>query len=177
MCIAEANGERKKVLLQLMNEVYKTYYKSPMGGIEICASEKGLLSVSFIDKEESKSKKNTILSKCIVQLKEYFSGNRKEFDIPLDMLGTEFQKQVWCELQNIPFGKTVSYLDIAKKVGDKNSTRAVGNANGKNPVAIIIPCHRVIGMSGKLVGYAGGIERKRWLLNFENNITSPNLFN
>ncbi len=148
-----------------------------MGGLEICASEKGLVSVTFVDKEEAKSNKNSIVSGCVVQLKEYFSGKRKEFDMPIDMLGTEFQKQVWTELQNIPFGKTVSYLDIAKKVGDKNSTRAVGNANGKNPVAIIVPCHRVIGVFGKLVGYAGGIERKRWLLNFENNISSPNLFN
>lgn len=101
------------------------------------------------------------------QLAEYFAGERTTFDLPLDPLGTEFQRRVWVELQNIPFGETRSYLDIAKKVGGPNHTRAVGGANGRNPISIIIPCHRVIAADGALGGYGGGLPLKKRLLAHE----------
>ena len=101
------------------------------------------------------------------QLKQYFDGSLKEFDIPVKFEGTTFQKSVWLELFNIPYGETVSYLDIAKQVGDPTAARAVGWANGKNPIPIIYPCHRVIGSNGKLTGYGGGLDKKEWLLRHE----------
>ena len=110
-----------------------------------------------------------IIENAIIQLDEYFEGKRFVFDFQLDPQGTEFQRKVWKILNDIPYGQTVSYMDIALTIGDKKSVRAVGTSNGKNPVAIVIPCHRVIGTSGKLVGYAGGLWRKKWLLNHEQN--------
>jgi methylated-DNA-[protein]-cysteine S-methyltransferase len=109
------------------------------------------------------------------QLKEYFAGTRKKFDVPLDVDGTEFQKRVWKELQKIPYGKTISYKTLSEKLGDVKAIRAVGTANSKNPVAIIIPCHRVIGADGKLIGYAGGLEIKEKLLHLEGAL-NPELF-
>lgn len=110
---------------------------------------------------------HTILDLAESQLNEYFSGNRQSFSIPLEPAGTDFQRDVWAELQNIPFGKTISYIELARCLGDEKKTRAVGLANGKNPISIIIPCHRVVGANGHLVGYGGGIENKRWLIDFE----------
>jgi O-6-methylguanine DNA methyltransferase len=109
------------------------------------------------------------------QLKEYFAGTRKEFDVPLDIEGTDFQKRVWNELQNIPYGKTISYKSLSEKLGDVKAIRAVGKANGQNPIAIIIPCHRVIGANGTLVGYAGGLAIKEKLLHLEGAL-NPELF-
>ena len=107
------------------------------------------------------------LPKAIKQLKEYFAGNRREFDLPLSLEGTEFQQRVWRELTKIPFGKTWSYGQLAKRIGNPNGSRAVGLANGRNPIAIIVPCHRVIGADGSLTGFGGGIDRKEWLLAHE----------
>lgn len=101
------------------------------------------------------------------QLEAYFAGRMADFDLPLAMRGTEFQQQVWQELQNIPFGQTISYGELARRVGNPNSSRAVGAANGRNPISIIVPCHRVIGSNGKLTGYGGGMQRKEWLLAHE----------
>ena len=109
------------------------------------------------------------------QLKEYFAGTRKEFDVPLDIEGTDFQKKVWNELQNISYGKTISYKTLSEKLGDVKAIRAVGKANGQNPIAIIIPCHRVIGVNGSLVGYAGGLALKEKLLHLEGAL-NPELF-
>lgn len=109
------------------------------------------------------------------QLKEYFEGTRKEFDVPLDLEGTDFQKRVWNELQKIPYGKTITYKTLSEKLGDVKAIRAVGKANGQNPVAIIIPCHRVIGANGNLVGYAGGLAIKEKLLHLEGAL-NPELF-
>lgn len=109
------------------------------------------------------------------QLKEYFAGTKKEFDVPLDVEGTEFQKKVWAELKNIPYGKTISYKSLSEKLGDVKSIRAVGKANGQNPIAIIIPCHRVIGADGSLIGYAGGLLIKEKLLHIEGAL-NPELF-
>jgi len=152
------------------------YFQSPLGAIEITANHDGIASVLFVDHIPENHSSPNFLQDSISQLKEYFSGKRKEFSLPLAPEGTSFQKQVWQELQAIPFGEKRSYLDIALKLGDKNATRAIGAANGKNPIAIIVPCHRVIGENGKLTGYAGGLWRKEWLLDFESQDRQEKLF-
>ncbi|HEV7230833.1 MAG TPA: methylated-DNA--[protein]-cysteine S-methyltransferase [Bacteroidia bacterium] len=140
------------------------------------ASYAGIVSLIF-DAKGDEQETSDMLSLCRLQLDEYFGGKRTVFDVPLDLQGTEFQVRVWNELLRIPFGETVSYLHIANALGDPKSTRAVGNANGKNPVPVIVPCHRIIGAGGSLVGYSGGIEKKKWLLEFERNLTVKDLFN
>jgi len=151
-----------------MFKEYKTYYNSNIGVLEIIGTQKGILSVSFL---EEKSVTNVeiphCLKECYSQIDDYFKGNRKKFSVKIQLKGTDFQKKVWKQLMKIPFGKTVSYKDIAVSVGNKNAVRAVGNANGKNRVAIIIPCHRVIGIDGELVGFGAGLWRKEWLLKHE----------
>ncbi|MGD0711099.1 MAG: methylated-DNA--[protein]-cysteine S-methyltransferase [Bacteroidales bacterium] len=154
----------------------KTYFLAPIGLLEISGSEKGIASVSFVANVDNVIENPPCLRECVSQLNDYFNGKRKSFNLKLDVEGTEFQKKVWNELLKIPYGKTVTYNDIAKKLGDKEAVRAVGHANGKNPIAIIIPCHRVIGSDGKLVGYAGGLWRKKWLLNFEQKDVQGELF-
>lgn len=143
------------------------YYESPIGLIEIKADNEGLLSLGFVEKMLHKENLNDILLKTKIQLEEYFHGRRKEFDIPLNLNGTEFQKNVWTELINCKYGITSSYKDIAIRIKNPKAVRAIGNANNKNKIAIIIPCHRVVGSNGKLVGYAGGLWRKKWLLELE----------
>lgn len=151
-----------------MEKIFKTIMESPIGLLEIISGQQYLLTIRFVEKtgEESNIKPD-ILTKTINQLNEYFTGSRKEFDLELEPAGTDFQQKVWNEVKKIPFGQTSSYLEIAVKTGSKNNTRAVGLANGKNPIPIVIPCHRIIGTNGKLTGYAGGLERKKWLLNHE----------
>ena len=165
--------------------LHTVFYNSPLGILEISASEKGIVSLYFEGRSPGVKPKTieaflplakNILSDCKKQLEEYFNRKRKEFSVPLDLQGTDFQKGVWNELLNIPFGKTISYLQLAQILGDRNFIRAVGGANGKNPVSIIVPCHRVIGSNGKLVGYGGGMEKKKWLLDFENADRTPSLF-
>jgi methylated-DNA-[protein]-cysteine S-methyltransferase len=146
----------------------KAYYKSPIGIIRIESSEKGISELIFMDNiDVEESRGDEIASQCIIQLDEYFNHKREVFDLKLDLKGTEFQKRVWAELLKIPFGKTISYKDLSVKLGDIKAIRAVGTANGANPVSIIIPCHRVIGSNGSLTGYAGGLWRKKWLLEHE----------
>lgn len=149
-----------------------TYYSSPIGTIEITGNEDGIASLYFVDtkKEDVPQIVDVALKECVYQLDEYFKGIRKEFGLQLNPHGSEFQKKIWNELHTVPFGKTASYLQISKQIGDPNATRAVGNANGSNPISIIIPCHRVIGSNGKLTGYGGGLWRKEWLLNHERTI-------
>ena len=152
-------------------ELHAAYYSSPIGTLEIKGNEEGLFSLLFMDEEvEPSAKVHESIKEVTYQLDEYFTGIRKEFGLKLNPEGTEFQKRVWKELTEIEFGKTCSYLDISIKLGDKIATRAVGNSNGKNPIAIIVPCHRVIGNSGKLTGYAGGLWRKEWLLKHESGV-------
>jgi methylated-DNA-[protein]-cysteine S-methyltransferase len=152
------------------------YYYSPLGKIEIIVGDEGITSISFTENTSRNVSNVASLRDCISQLGEYFSGERKAFSLPLAPEGTLLQKQVWQELQMIPFGEKRSYLDIALKLGDKNATRAVGAANGKNPIAIVIPCHRVIGENGRLTGYAGGLWRKEWLLRHEGANNQRELF-
>ena len=117
-----------------------------------------------------------ILEDTVYQLREYFDGTRKNFDLKLNAEGTVFQKRVWAELLNIPYGKTISYLEMSKRLGDVKAIRAAASANGKNPLWIIVPCHRVIGSDGSLTGYAGGLHRKKWLLDHENPVKQQSLF-
>ena len=150
-----------------MHCIYK--YNSIIGDIFISADENFLLSVQFVNHNFIENKENKIIRQTIKQLDEYFRGKRKKFELPLNPKGTEFQKKVWLQLMNIPYGKTATYKDIATLIGNSNASRAVGNANNKNPIAIIIPCHRVIGSNNKLTGYAGGLDKKEKLLNLEKN--------
>jgi methylated-DNA-[protein]-cysteine S-methyltransferase len=158
-----------------MNPVDATIFQSPLGSIEITGSNGVVFSVSFLDEEKPQGKIPASLKPCVTQLEEYFSGKRKKFDLPLQPNGTTFQRHVWDELLKIPFGKTISYMQMARQLGDEKSIRAAASANGKNPIGIIIPCHRVIGSNSELVGYAGGLWRKQWLLDHENGQQSLDL--
>jgi methylated-DNA-[protein]-cysteine S-methyltransferase len=142
---------------------------SQVGLIEIMGTEEFISSALFIEKAPlpSTEKIPLLLMDAKRQFLEYFSGSRKSFDLPLQQTGTEFQQRVWAELCKIPFGETISYLELAKRLGDVKSIRAAGTANGKNKISIIVPCHRVIGSDGSLTGYAGGMHRKDWLLRHE----------
>ncbi len=152
---------------------YQTCITSPSGYIKLVSTDTGVKEVTFLDEEcESSESIPEILIKLKKQLTEYFNGDRKDFSVPLEPDGTDFQKKVWTELCCIPFGKTISYNELASKLGDPKVIRAAAAANGKNPIGIVIPCHRVIGKSGKLVGYAGGLGRKKWLLDHENRIAN-----
>lgn len=147
--------------------MYNDYIDSPLGIVEFKATALGITQLIFCGTKKSAVKTNKITDSCKQQLTEYFSNKRKTFDIPLDLHGTDFQQSVWQCLTKIPFGQTLSYGDIANNLNNPKAVRAVGGANGRNPISIIVPCHRVIGNNGTLTGYAGGIERKLWLLKHE----------
>lgn len=162
-------------------ELETTYLKTPIGIAKITGDENGVASISVLDDDASTlpSVQNEIpeyLLDCVIQLKEYFNNTRKEFNLKLNPIGTDFQQSVWKELLNIPYGKTRSYLEQTKKLGDVKAIRAVASANGKNPLWIVIPCHRVIGSDGSLTGYASGIWRKKWLLEHESGVVQQTLF-
>lgn len=163
-----------------MSNQQTTYYKTPIGTAKIVGDENGIQSISVLDEDFSNEKINsnlpTCIKDCITQLDEYFAGTRTEFDLKLNPQGTEFQQKVWNELLNIPFNKTRTYLEQTKAIGDVKAIRAVASANGKNPIWIVIPCHRVLGSDGSLTGYAGGIWRKKWLLDHENPVKQQSLF-
>ncbi len=157
-----------------MPEVFHTFYHSPVGLLKISGTEEYISEVLFHDTsqkaEGNKKHLPPMLINCVEQLIQYFNGQRRQFELPLNQAGTRFQQEVWNELVQIPFGKTISYLELARRIGDTRATRAVANANGKNNIAIIVPCHRVIGSNRELVGYAGGLRRKKWLLDHEAKI-------
>lgn len=141
---------------------------SPLGFTKIVGNDDGIVSITVLNSEEKITDIIPLeLEDCVFQLQEYFEGKRKVFDIKLNPEGTDFQKEVWNQLLEIPYGKTLSYLELSKQLGDVKAIRAVANANGKNPIWIIIPCHRVIGSDGSLTGFAGGLSRKQWLLEHE----------
>lgn len=157
-----------------MSLVYKIV-ESPVGKLKVVASDKGLVAILWQNDKPSRVRlgeltenpRHPILLKAEKQLAEYFAGKRKEFSIALDMRGTDFQKNVWEALLAIPFGETRSYGQLAKQLGNPQASRAVGAANGKNPLSIVVPCHRVIGSTGKLTGFAGGMQTKAQLLGLE----------
>ena len=153
------------------------FINTPLGVAKICGDESGILSFTVLNTNETITDIiPVILQDCVFQLQEYFNGEREDFNLKINPQGTDFQKKVWNELQIIPFGKTVSYLELSKQLGDVKAIRAVANANGKNPLWIIVPCHRVIGSDGSLTGYAGGLHRKQWLLEHESPYKQQSLF-
>ena len=150
---------------------YTACYWSEIGPFEIVGTDEGIVTIRFnTDPLVTDNNLPASMKECLQQLDEYFKGRRQKFDVPLLLEGTDFQKTVWRQLQKIPFGQTASYGDVACAIDRPKAYRAVGNANNKNPVPLIIPCHRVIGSDGKLVGFGGGIWRKRWLLDHESSL-------
>ena len=153
------------------------FINTPLGVAEIQGDIQGISKVSILN---SNNKTTDIIPEvlhdCVYQLQEYFEGSREEFNLKLNPNGTDFQKEVWGFLSRIPYGKTCSYLELSKQIGNTKAIRAVANANGKNPIWIIIPCHRVIGSDGSLTGYAGGLHRKQWLINHESPSKQQTLF-
>jgi len=154
----------------------QTNLQSPLGNIVLEGNESGLQRVEFGKEVPHRAELPESLKIGLAQLKEYFEGKRKEFELPLNPSGTAFQKKVWKLLETIPFGSTRTYHEIAVALGDPKVIRAAASANGKNPIAIIIPCHRVIGSDGSLIGYAGGLDRKKWLLDHESPVKQGVLF-
>lgn len=154
------------------------FIHTPIGVLEVIGNSEGLSAVVFKDAETGAISKKIPqeLKDAVLQLQEYFEGKRKEFSLKLSPKGTDFQKRVWKQLEEIPFGKTMTYQQMANKLGDPKVIRAAASANGKNPISIIIPCHRVIGSDGSLTGYAGGLHRKKWLLEHENPSPQQTLF-
>ncbi|HEX2865765.1 MAG TPA: methylated-DNA--[protein]-cysteine S-methyltransferase [Ignavibacteriales bacterium] len=149
----------------------EAYYISPFGALKLECSDEALLRIDFIEEGKYASgSSHPVLKEVILQLDEYFTGKRENFELKLEPHGTDFQKRVWNELLKIPFGRTITYLELARRLGDEKVIRAAGTANGKNPIPIIIPCHRVIGSNGKLTGYAGGLHIKEWLLRHEGSL-------
>ncbi|WP_280549897.1 MULTISPECIES: methylated-DNA--[protein]-cysteine S-methyltransferase [unclassified Halomonas] len=150
---------------------YLDYYHPPgrdaLGLIRIHASARGITGIEFVEKADAAARPNALTERAREQLADYFAGARHDFDLPLSPTGTDFQQRVWAALATIPFGETRNYAEIAEQLRCKGGQRAVGAANGRNPLAIVVPCHRVIGSDGGLTGYAGGIGRKQWLLAFE----------
>ena len=156
--------------------IYTASIKSPQGLVEVCANNKGVTSIAFINDDayllaagvkEAEQQTNDITTEACRQLAAYFNKKLKDFDLPLDPKGTAFQQRVWAALLQVQYGDTASYLDIAKTIGNPKAVRAVGMANGRNPIAIVVPCHRIIGSNKTLTGYAGGLSRKQYLLNLE----------
>ena len=153
------------------------FITSPVGVLDVIGDANGLVSVKFMDTSEGISHEvPSELEEAVSQLSDYFEGKRTEFSLKLAPKGTEFQKKVWAELEEIPFGRTTSYQQMANKLGDPKVIRAAASANGKNPIAIVVPCHRVIGSDGSLTGYAGGLHRKKWLLEHESPAKQQSLF-
>jgi methylated-DNA-[protein]-cysteine S-methyltransferase len=146
------------------------YYNSPVGELIVESEEDKIITVNFLKDSKREENPTAIIEQCITELEEYFYKGRKFFTVDLNPPGTDFQKKVWNELLTIPYGKTISYEALAIRIGNIKSIRAVGLANGQNPIAIIIPCHRVIGKGGELVGYGGGLDNKEWLLYHEGAI-------
>lgn len=140
---------------------------SPIGLLEIRATDAGITHITFVDAQAEPARGHPLIERCKAQLEEYFQGRRRTFDVPLAPQGTDFQQRVWLRLREVPYGETCSYATISSGIGSPQSHRAVGAANGRNPLSIVVPCHRVIGSSGQLTGYAGGLERKQWLLRHE----------
>jgi methylated-DNA-[protein]-cysteine S-methyltransferase len=160
-----------------MEALSSTTMHTPVGVLTVVASERGVRAVMWPDERDGRVRlgdtsgggeaADRVVAQAVRQLEEYFAGERTEFDLPLDPVGTEFQQQAWQVLRTIPYGHTISYGEQAARLGDRNKSRAVGAANGRNPISIIVPCHRVVGSTGKLTGFAGGLGTKDWLLQHE----------
>ena len=156
--------------------LFLTYYTSPVGVLEIKSSAEAIHAILFVnawkgpkldEDEMAGNASSNVIKLCTAQLDEYFEGKRRLFDFPFGQNGTAFQQKIWSALLDIPFGKTISYLELSKRTGNVKAIRAVGTTNGKNQLCIVVPCHRVIGANGSLVGYGGDLWRKKWLLDHE----------
>ncbi len=169
-----------------MTILYSSTVDSPVGPLTIVASDAGLRAVLWSTDDDkrvpleaiegdSSGDEHPIVAATARQLEEYFAGDRRDFDMPLDPAGTEFQQSAWMALRSIPYGSTVSYGEQAAQMGDKRKARAVGAANGRNPISIIVPCHRVVGSKGALTGFAGGVDNKEWLLRHEGRVAGHSL--
>jgi methylated-DNA-[protein]-cysteine S-methyltransferase len=164
----------------MSNPLFSTVFDSPVGSLTIIASDVGLRAILWPDDNPARVRlpdatdepSHPVLVTTVGQLVEYFAGDRIEFDVPLDAVGTKFQRSAWASLRTIRYGTTVSYGEQAERMGDRRKARAVGAANGRNPISIIVPCHRVIGATGALTGFAGGTETKAWLLAHEQRVAS-----
>lgn len=154
-----------------MDEACFGYYESPIGLVEIGGAPDGVTSLLFVERRREAVASDALVEEAVKQVREYFLGSRREFDLPLALSGTEFQRLVWRQLLTVAFGRTASYGDIAGALGKPRAVRAVGAANGQNPISIIVPCHRIVGSDGRLVGYGGGLWRKEWLLRHEGRPT------
>ena len=151
-----------------MSEPYQAFFSSEIGNIRITASETAIETLYFVEEAAAPSPEMPpVLQECLRQIEAYFRGELKDFSLKLQPQGTAFQQSVWQQLLEVPYGSTATYLDIARRLGDRNAVRAVGSANGRNPISLIIPCHRIIGANGRLIGYGGGLWRKEWLLRHE----------
>ena len=148
-------------------KLYCGYYESPIGVIEVEGTDVAVRSVNFVENRRQGFVSNGVVDQAVQEMDEYFTGKRQKFEVPLDLQGTPFQRAVWKELLKIPYGGTVSYGDIARAIENPKAVRAVGGANHRNPAAIVVPCHRVIGSDGSMTGYGSGIWRKEWLLKHE----------
>lgn len=154
-------------------KIYRTFYQSAIGLVQIEGTAEAITAVEFADEGAEPAAGDNlspVVAECVQQFDEYFAGKRTDFDLKLHLGGTPFQKTVWNELTRIPFGQTISYGELARRIGNPKAMRAVGAANGKNIINIIVPCHRVIGSNGKLTGYGGGLWRKEWLLAHEKKV-------
>lgn len=159
-------------------ELFSAVMDTPVGAITIVASDRGVRAILWPDDDAyrvrlpttSRDPEHPVIVATITQLGEYFDGEREEFDLPLDPVGTDFQQSAWMALRTIPYGTTVSYGEQASRMGDRRKARAVGAANGRNPISIVVPCHRVVGANGALTGFAGGIDTKAWLLDHERGL-------
>ncbi|CAM3823839.1 MULTISPECIES: methylated-DNA--[protein]-cysteine S-methyltransferase [Flavobacterium] len=152
------------------------FINTPLGTAKIKGDENGVSVISILQEGEISKEIPLELKEAVSQLNDYFEGNRTQFTFEINPKGTDFQKKVWKALLEIPYGKTISYLDLSKQLGDVKAIRAVASANGKNPLWIVVPCHRVIGTDGSLTGYAGGLWRKKWLIDHENPVKQQSLF-
>jgi methylated-DNA-[protein]-cysteine S-methyltransferase len=160
------------------SELVSTVMDTPVGAITIVASHRGVRAILWPDDDAARARLPTaspdpdhaVIIATVAQLGEYFDGEREEFDLPLDPVGTDFQQSAWMALRTIPYGTTVSYGEQASRMGDRRKARAVGAANGRNPISIVVPCHRVVGSNGALTGFAGGIDTKVWLLDHERGL-------
>ena len=153
-----------------MLQEYTTYYQSPLGPLKISGTADYISEVTFYDDETTPANSNNLpplLIHCVEQLIQYFNGERRQFDLPVQQEGSAFQQKVWAALTGIPYGRTISYLELSKRIGNVKAIRAVGTTNGNNSLPIIVPCHRVIGSDGSLTGYSGELWRKKWLLEHE----------
>jgi methylated-DNA-[protein]-cysteine S-methyltransferase len=159
----------------MSSELFSSVIDSPVGPLTIVATDDGVRAILWPDDDPARVRLDTptvnsdhhVISMTVTQLTEYFDGERTEFDVPLDPVGTEFQRAAWEALRSIPYGTTVSYAEQAERMGDRRKARAVGAANGRNPISIVVPCHRVVGADGALTGFAGGTDTKAWLIEHE----------